>query len=103
MGRWLKHQRYRHLAVAPDGWTERGRWRAPTTLDPAKPGSLALVRELLGELLPNFTSKRVHLGLDEPWELPVERYDEYGAWVDALRALPEVAGYEVLVWGDILA
>ena len=29
------------------------------TLDPANPGSLALVRELLGELLPMFTSRRV--------------------------------------------
>src|SRR5437764_1199334 len=37
MGRWLKHDRYRRLALFPDGWTERGRWRAPTTIDPATP------------------------------------------------------------------
>jgi len=103
MGRWLKHERYRPLAITPDGWTQRGRWRPPTTLDPAKPGSLALVRELLAQLLPNFTSRRVHVGLDEPWELPAERYDEYGDWVTTLRALPELEGREMLVWGDILA
>ena len=104
MERWLKHDRYRPLAIAPDGWTDhRGRVRAPTTLDPAKPASLALVRELLAELLDAFTSTRVHVGLDEPWELPPERTTEYLDWVVALRALPELAGREVLLWGDILA
>jgi hypothetical protein len=103
MGRWLKHERYRQLAIFPDGWTERGRWRAPTTLDPAKPGSLDLVRELLAELLPNFSSRRVHVGLDEPFEMPAERLDEYGEWIATLRRLPELDGREVLIWGDILA
>jgi hypothetical protein len=103
MGRWLKHERYRQLAIFPDGWTERGRWRAPTTLDPAKPGSLDLVRELLAELLPNFSSRRVHVGLDEPFEMPAERLDEYGEWISTLRRLPELDGREVLIWGDILA
>jgi hypothetical protein len=104
MERWLKHDRYRPLAIAPDGWTDhRGRVRAPTTLDPAKPESLALVRELLAELLDAFTSKRVHVGLDEPWELPPERATDYLDWVLALRALPELEGREVLVWGDVLA
>src|SRR5207248_5775514 len=95
--------RYRDLALFPDGWTERGRRRAPTTIDPTKPGSLALVRELLAELLPNFTSRRVHVGLDEPFEMPPERVDDYGAWVTTLRGLPELDGRSMLIWGDILA
>jgi len=103
MGRWLKHDRYRRLALFPDGWTERGRWRAPTTIDPAKPGSLALVRELLAELLPNFTSRRVHVGLDEPFEMPAERLGEYGDWITTMRRIPELDGREMLIWGDILA
>src|SRR3954447_6439238 len=103
MGRWLKHDRYRDLAMFPDGWTERGRWRAPTTIDPAKPGSLALVRELLAELLPNFSSRRVHVGLDEPFEMPPERLDDYGTWVATVRGLRELDGRAMLMWGDILA
>ena len=103
MGRWLKHERYRPLAMFPDGWTQRGRWRVPTTIDPAKPASLGLVRELLAELLPNFSSGRVHVGLDEPFEMPPERLDDYRAWVTTLRRLPEVEGREMLMWGDILA
>ncbi|MBV8234521.1 MAG: family 20 glycosylhydrolase [Acidimicrobiia bacterium] len=103
MGRWLEHERYRPLALFPDGWTQRGRWRAPTTIDPSQPGSLALVRELLGELLPNFSSRRVHVGLDEPFEMPPERLADYGAWVSTLRRLPELDGRQMLMWGDILA
>lgn len=102
--RWLRHDAYRRLALAPEGWTDaRGRHREPTTLDPANPDSLALVRELLAELLPCFTSRRVHVGLDEPWELPPERSGEYIEWLRKLRALPELANHEMLVWGDILA
>ena len=103
MGRWLDHERYRQLAMFPDGWTERGRRRPPGTIDPSKPGSLALVRELLAELLPNFASQRVHVGLDEPFEMPPERRDDYGAWVRTLRELPELEGRHMLMWGDILA
>jgi hypothetical protein len=104
MERWLKHERYRLLGIAPDGWTDRrGRVRPPTTLDPSHPGSLLLVRELLAGLLPAFTSARVHVGLDEPWELPPERAGDYREWVVALRALPELQGREMLVWGDILS
>ena len=73
------------------------------TLDPAQPGSLALVRELLGELLPLFSSRRVNIGLDETWELPRERLDEYFAWIATLRALPELDGHEVIIWGDMFS
>lgn len=104
MERWLAHDRYRPLAIRPDGWTdERGRHRPPTTIDPSNPASLELVRSLLAELLPNFTSRRVHVGLDEPWELPHERFGDYVDYIDRLRAVPELDGREALVWGDIVA
>jgi hypothetical protein len=101
--RWLRHDRYRPLAIAPDGYDHHGRHRAPTTLDPAKPEAMTLVRSLLAELLPNFTSNRVHVGLDEPWELSHDRVDDYVAWVRSLRAAPELEGKEMLMWGDIVA
>ncbi|HWC38679.1 MAG TPA: family 20 glycosylhydrolase, partial [Acidimicrobiales bacterium] len=104
MGRWLAHERYRPLAIAPDGWPDlRGHLHAPTTIDPDKPGSLALVRELFAQLLPRFTSRRVQVGLDEPWELPPERIGDYVRWVRTLREIPELDGREMLMWGDILA
>ncbi len=104
MNRWLAHERYRHLAIEPDGFTDPyGIRRAPMTLEPTNPGSLALVRELLAELLPHFTSRRVHVGLDEAWELPHARMDDFLAWVRTLRALPELTGREMLMWGDMIS
>lgn len=104
MNRWLQHPRYRELALAPDGFVDPyGLGHEAMTLDPSNPGSLALVRELLGELLPLFSSRRVNIGLDETWELPRERLDEYFAWISTLRALPELDGHEVVIWGDMFS
>jgi hexosaminidase len=102
--RWLRHEHYRPLAIAPDGWINPGgKLKPPTTLDPSKPGTLALVRSLLSELLECFTSRRINVGLDEPWELPPERFADYESWISVLRALPELADREMIIWGDIVA
>jgi hypothetical protein len=104
MNRWLLHDRYRHLAVLPDGFIDDyGMARAAMTLDPSNPGSLPLIRELLAELLPLFRSRRVHVGLDEAWELPRERISEFMDWIAKLRALPELDEREMLIWGDMIA
>jgi hypothetical protein len=104
MDRWLRHERYRPLAITPDGFTDiRGRHHAPTTVQPAAPESLALFDSLLQELLPNFTSQRVNVGLDEPWELTPDRIGDYVEHLRLLRALPVLNGREMIVWGDILA
>lgn len=104
MNRWLKHDHYRRLAIEPDGFVDPyGLGHEAMTLDPAQPGSLALVRELLGELLPLFSSRRVNVGLDETWELPRQRLDEYFEWIATLRALPELDGREVIIWGDMFS
>ena len=103
MNRWLAHERYRGLAIEPNGFVDPyGITRAPMTIEPTNPGSLALVRELLGELLPLFSSRRVHVGLDEAWELPHARIGDFLGWVRTLRALPELAGREMLMWGDMV-
>ena len=104
MNRWLAHDRYRPLAIAPDGFVDPfGIARPPMTIEPANPGSLALVRELLAELLPLFSSRRVHVGLDEAWELPASRIDDFLSWVATLRALPELDEREMLMWGDMVS
>jgi len=102
--RWLRHDRYRSLAIAPDGfdWVF-GIRRSPMTLDPAKPEAFALVGDLLGQLVPVVESRRVHIGLDEPWELAPARHPEWLDWLRRLVALPVMEGREPLVWGDVLA
>lgn len=104
MNRWLAHEPYRDLAMDPDGYVMMGMRRPPSTIEPTNPGSLALVRGLFEALLPHFSDRRyVNLGLDEPWEMPAERFDDYLAWVQTLRALPQLAGRDLIIWGDILA
>jgi len=102
--RWLCHDHYRPLAIAPDGfdWVFGVR-RSPMTLDPAKPGSFALVSDLLAQLVPVVRSPRIHIGLDEPWELPPERHPEWIDWLRRLVSLPVMAGRAPLVWGDVLS
>jgi hypothetical protein len=102
--RWLRHERYRPLAISPDGfdWVF-GVHRSAMTLDPAKPGAFALVADLLDQLVPVVESRRVHIGLDEPWELAPERHPEWLDWLRRLVALPVLAGREPLVWGDVLS
>ncbi len=104
MNRWLAHARYRPLAIAPDGFTDPyGITRPPMTIEPTDPRSLELIRELLAELLPLFSSRRVHVGLDEAWELPPERIDDFLSWAATLRGLPELDGREMLMWGDMFS
>jgi hexosaminidase len=73
MERWLKHPPYNSLAEMPEGfpspWHDDQRILPPSTLNPRDPRSLALVRSLLDELLPHFSSEYVNVGGDEPWEL----------------------------------
>jgi hypothetical protein len=102
--RWLRLERYRPLAIAPDGFEwMHGIRRPPLTLDPSNPEALALVAGLLGALVPALSSRRVHIGMDEPWELPADRRQQWTRWLHALRALPALDGRELLVWGDVLA
>ena len=111
--RWLKHARYRPLAECPDGFARPdGSWRAATTLDPTNPDSLALLEELYAELLPNFTSRRMHIGCDETWELgkgrsrpSVERLGLHRVYYDylgRLKALAASHGRTALYWGDMV-
>lgn len=100
--RWLRHDTYRHLAIAPDGFEWLfGIHRPPLTLDPAKPEAFALVADILGQLVPLLRSPRVHVGMDEPWELPPARRGEWAGWLNRLRTLPVLDGRELLVWGDV--
>jgi hypothetical protein len=104
MNRWLAHERYRPLAIEPDGFVDPyGIAREPMTIEPSEPRSLELVRELLAELLPSFSSTRVHVGLDEAWELPAARIEDFLAWTATLRGLPELDGREMLMWGDMVS
>lgn len=100
--RWLTLPRYNELAKFPRGGAITP-WgavkREPTTLDPANPGSLELVRDLLGQLLPLFRSRLVNIGCDETFE--IEDPAEYLAFLKAVAGEARRLGRRPMFWSDI--
>lgn len=131
MERWLRHPRYQHLAATPEGWTSsRGEHEPATTLDPGDPKALTFARSLVEAIVPCVSSRRFHVGLDEPLDLdpaiwaalygesgtadlladggfvvplPPEQLEAYVAFLQGLRATPALREHELLMWGDVLA
>ena len=70
MEKWLQHPEYCFLAECPQGFIHpvTGKECSPSTLKP-NGTSLAFLKKLYAELLPNFSSGLFHVGMDEPWEL----------------------------------
>jgi hypothetical protein len=103
MERWLKHDAYAHLAE------DAGR---RLTLCPVDPGSIALMRDLYGQLLPNFSSKLFNIGCDETWELgegrsraECEKRGKGRVYLEYLLKLFEIVrehGKTPMFWGDII-
>ncbi len=111
--RWLSHDAYRPLAERPDGVRHPfGRHREPFSLCPLDPGSLRLLDDLFEQLLPNFTSRLVNVGLDETFDLGTGRSAQACAergkeevYLDFLReihALVGAWGRRMQFWGDII-
>ncbi|MHB8262179.1 MAG: family 20 glycosylhydrolase [Acidimicrobiales bacterium] len=104
MERWLIHERYRQLAIKPEGfyWLF-GIERKATTLDPENPEASSLVAGLLNQLLPLFDSPFAHVGMDEPWELPPSRSGQWIGWLKHLKTQRSLRDRRVMVWGDYLS
>jgi hexosaminidase len=116
MERWLKHPAYQHLAEAPDGAdTPWGfRWDGPFSLCPTDPASIAFLRGLYAELLPNFTtSRRLNVGCDETFDIGQgrsraeceRRGGSTPVYLDFLRQVNDLVrshGRTMMFWGDII-
>ena len=111
MERWLKHPRYRSLAEA-ETWTAFGQVRKyPFTLCPGDPGSIALVSDLLGQLLPYFSTRQVNIGCDETFDLgqgrskaACEQHGKGRVYLDFVKQVCAIAaqhGCRPLLWADI--
>ncbi len=112
--RWLCHDPYKHLAECPDGFRRENPYIVRdhgTTLKP-NAESLSFIDSLYAEYLPNFTSRRFNVGMDEPWELgqgwskpQVERRGKHAVYLehlDGIRKLVEKHDREMLFWADVL-
>ena len=113
MERWLCYPGYHHLAECPGGFAHPlGGWREQGSVLRPEPRSLEFLDGLYGELLPNFTSGRFHIGGDEPWELGqgasrerVEAEGKHAVYLDFLSRvcrLAEAHGAAPMCWADVL-
>ena len=103
MERWLTHPEYNALSKFPKGgavtpWGTVKKY--PTTLDPANPGSFALVDGLFEELLPNFSSPLVNVNCDETFE--ISDPEEYLGFLLKVLDAVQRRGRRPMFWGDIV-
>lgn len=112
LAHWLKMPRYAHLAETHgdwvfDVWPRSG----PFSLCPTDPASLAFVRDLLGQLLPTFSSRLVNIGCDETYDIAYGRSKEavaqrgraavYLDFVEQVCGVVREHGKRPMFWGDI--
>ncbi|HYE02939.1 MAG TPA: family 20 glycosylhydrolase, partial [Phycisphaerales bacterium] len=116
MERWLRHPRYAPRAETHGEWSFSfdGRpfhRRGPFSLCPTDPQSLALVTDLLGQLLPCFSAPLVNIGCDETFDVgqgrsapEVARRGRAAVYADFVSRVAEVAralGKRPMMWADI--
>ena len=69
MERWLRHAEYRPLAELEGEAQQTPRGARPGSCLAPTPESVAFMRSLYAELLPNFASRSLNIGCDETFEL----------------------------------
>jgi hypothetical protein len=113
--KWLNRARYAPLAETHgEWWFMRWQKHGPFSLCPVDPGSEAFVRELLGQLLPNFSSGLVNIGCDETFDVGQGRSEEevrargeggkaavYFEFVEKVCAIARELGKRPMMWADI--
>ncbi|MDX2117934.1 MAG: family 20 glycosylhydrolase [Planctomycetota bacterium] len=109
---WMKHPRYEPLAEITGDW-QFYEWKrsGPFSLCPSDPGSIALVDDLLGQLLPNFSSKLVNINCDETADVGQGRSREdvarrgkaavYFEFVEKVVECCTRRGFKPMFWADI--
>jgi len=113
MHRWLVHEPYRALAECPEGFVHPWNWKGePYGLCASDPESLRLLEGLYDELLPNFRSRQLNVGLDETLDLGhgrsralCEARGTERVYLDFLNAVHErvrARGHVMQFWGDII-
>ena len=112
LAQWLRNPKYAHLAETHGDWMfEVWPRSGPFSLCPTDPASLELVRDLLGQLVPNFSSTLVNIGCDETYDITfgrskdeVARRGRAAVYLEFVAKVCEVAralGRTPMFWADI--
>jgi hexosaminidase len=113
MQEWLKQDDFKNLAECPEGYKLLGLFEVKTTLSPTDPRTLELVKQMSNDLLPNFTSTRFNVNLDEPFELgkskqrpidnPMDLARLYMDYAKKLNEFVQAGGRQMMMWGDVIS
>lgn len=113
---WLKHPRYAPLAEVQGEWyfhvfERQSKRSGPFSLCPVDPRSIELVADLLGQLLPHFSSGLVNIGCDETFDVgqgrsaqEVARRGRAAVYFDFVRRVADLVrghGARPMFWSDI--
>ncbi len=113
MHRWLVLPQYAPLAELPEGIEHAfAVHKEPFSLAATDPRSLALVEDLLDQLLPNFEAREVNVGLDETFDLGLGASKTecdargkgrvYLEYLHKIDALVRKRGRRMQFWGDVI-
>lgn len=109
---WLRLPEYAHLAETHGVWKFMTFDRSgPFSLCPVDPASAAFVGDLLGQLLPCFSSGLVNIGCDETFDVgwgrsrgAVEERGKASVYFEFVNAVAEIArrhGKRPMLWADM--
>lgn len=114
MERWLRYPQYQYLAESKAPFIDPlGNLRKfPTTLFPDE-AAADFMDGLYAQFFENFTSGKVNIGGDEPWELGMGRSkslckcasDKYLLYIEHLKRLNNrvnARGFQAYFWADVL-
>ena len=110
--RWLKHKPYSKLAETNFDWEWDGnRFSGPFSLNPESSDSIELVKDMLGQLLPNFSGGIVNINCDEAIDLGkgatkelVEEssaFEVYWNFVNQIVEIVREYNFRPMFWADM--
>lgn len=108
MASWLSNKEFEQLAECEGGFSYGGFTLPATTLDVANEKSTEFIDRLTADLVPCFDSDKIHMGLDEPFEMGKgknRKSDVSGLFVNYANKLNSICkkyGKRMMMWSDAL-
>ncbi len=108
MASWLSKKEFEQLAECEGGFSYGGFTLPATTLDAANEKSIELIDKLTADLIPCFDSDKIHMGLDEPFEMGKGRNSKsdvselFVNYANKLNSICKKYGKRMMMWSDAL-
>ncbi len=108
MAPWLSKKEFEHLAECECGFSYSGFSLPVSTLNAANEKSTEFIERLTADLIACFDSDKIHMGLDEPFELGKGKNSDSDTsellknYVNKLDSICNKYGKKMMMWSDAL-